>query len=179
MPMPGIRLGVRINTKQLDTLLARIKLGAGNAIPVFQAKIDPSITEFFAQEFEARRTNGADSSMPWAPNTPTTVRLKGRRGHGRMGTDFVGQDTRTLWASLAKHTGPQVIKVFTPHSFERGTSVRSALFMQEGWESRTIFGKPKRTVRVPPRQLVPDQLPQPLVAMWEGALEQFIIEGKL
>lgn len=158
---------VKVNVGGAATVLQKLAGAAKDFRTVFRARIDPILTRFFGRQFE---TKGAEGGTPWAPLAESTIRGRTRQlaatrtkgvhttskvGRARAGFAAPLRDTLRLWASLAKHTGPEVIKVFEPLMYRRGTSVPYADHAQRAG---------------PGRPLIPHSMPASYVAEMEAAL---------
>lgn len=159
--------------------------------PVFRGPIDEATTRAFEAQFATRgtRLNGA----PWQPLSPTTIRLRtrvvsrkgiarttNRAGQARAGFATPLRNTNRMWASFVKSGGPEGVRIITPSSYERGSSVRYAALHQTGFPITQMFGRPLKVPKqVPARPLVPTNLPSDLVAEYEAAMLKYIVEGAL
>ena len=163
---------VSVNLGNTLSLLQKLKGKAQDFRSTFRARIDPIVTRFLGRQFETR---GAEGQTSWAPLSPLTIRNRTRQlaatrtkgvrttskvGRARAGFATPLRDTLRLWASLAKHTGPEVVKVFEPLSYKRGTSVPYAAVHQTG----------SRRKRIPARPIFPDPMPASYVAEFEAAI---------
>lgn len=162
--------------------LSTVLKAATDLSPVFGGPINQSVDEAIKKQFD---TEGSFSGTKWAPLAPVTVKLRGRRGHGRGG---ILRDTNRLWASLTKlGLGPEAIKVVTKNSLVRGSTVPYAQYHQTGYQSRTFVvinkqGDPvalrRKTPRaVPARPPIPDPMPTSVVKSWEEMISRFIAGG--
>ena len=145
---------VRVNVLGAQTLFTKLRAGLKDFRKAFRDGIDPIVTAFFGKQFETR---GSYGGKPWAPLSPRTIqgrtrqlkatRTKGvrttsKRGRARAGFATPLRDTNRLWASLAKHTGPEVIKHFAPLSYDRGTTVPYAAHAQRAGPGRLVMPDP-------------------------------------
>lgn len=90
-----------------------------------------------------------------------------------------------LWGSLTKRTGPKVLRVVTPTMYVRGTTVQSEgvpypALHQEGYTMDKVFGRLMKNRRVvPPRPLVPEEMPMKYVKRWEGLAAKYLETGEV
>lgn len=151
--------------------------------PVLAGPINKSVDTLFTRQFDSE---GQYGGTRWAPRAPVTQLLLRRPGHGRGG---IGRDTNRMWASLTKGgSGPEAIRVVTPTSLERGTTVPYARWFAAGYVSKTFVavgadGQPvplyrRRPKRIPARPLVPNPIPDVIVRVWQRLIETFIAGGK-
>lgn len=165
----------------LETLGA-VMHAAQDLTPVLEGPINKSVDTLFLRQFASE---GSYGGTRWAPDAPVTVKLRGRRGHGRGG---VLRDTNVLWASLTKlGLGPNAVRLVTPHSLTRGTSVKYARYHQTGYVAKTFVvidrhGNPvplyrKTPKRIPARPILPDPIPNALVNTWAKTISDFIVSG--
>lgn len=160
-----LRLGATVVVTPED-FFPRLKVAISDLTPIWDGPVDKLVIQFFRRQF---LSEGQAGGTPWAPLRPATIALKREEGRQNMGVE---RFSNRLWASLTKRTGPQVVRRITPDEYERGTSVRAAVFAQEGFEATHMFGVPrKHPRRVKPRPLVPEEMPQPFVK----AIERYIV----
>ena len=165
--------GVRVQVQDLATpKMKRLLKKTKDMRPVFRGPINRSVTRFFTKQFA---TQGAHGRQVWAPNSPLTQKLKGRAGHGRAGVGQVGQDLRTLWASLTKSPAPQGVLDISAQEYRRGSLVAHARRFHSGYTARTIFGHNRKAPAVvPPRPLITDPVPGFLLREWQTDMAKFL-----
>jgi hypothetical protein len=164
---------------------------AGDLTPVWRGPVDRALRQMFAEVWE---TQGASIGAPWAPLAPLTLALKARANRAGMGPLKFSQ---ALYRSFTVRSSPDGVRDVTPTSLTFGSRNPVAALMQQGWETTTIFGRPRRvsgdspaasTVgsrltgglrRVPARQIVPDEPPASTLDTIYGAVIDYIVEGKV
>jgi hypothetical protein len=185
-----IQLGAVVRMAEADAFLARLKGKAADLRPVFAGVIDPSVTRALRDQFE---TSGRALGTPWQALSLVTRRLRSRpdpRRGGRASTSKVGRakfgfaailrDTGRLAQSLVSPGDPEGIRDIGVQRYARGSSVPYAALHQEGFTVTQMFGRPLRSPkRVAPRPIIPENLPAPLIASWEGAVVQYLTSGTL
>lgn len=174
--------GVVVNLPNTERMLKETGIRVADLRRVFRTRIAPSVAELFGRVFATKGAILAGRGVkwvPWQPISPMTRRGRSRPGHGRMGPDAILQDTRRLWASLAKLNGPEAVTVIEPLAFSRGTSVPYARWASGGFISRTVFGRlrKKGPKRVVPRPLSTDSPPAQYLNRWEKDIADFIGDG--
>lgn len=174
MAQVPMSVGVTVDLSAVESLLDSLKHAMTDLTPVFRGPIDASVTNFFRAQFD---TEGKTGGTPWARLSPVTIAMKEGNGRGRAGADTVGRDTNRLWASLTKSGAPMGIRVITPKEYRRGTRVHYARWFHEGYTQRSIFGRAFRqgSLKVPPRPLVPESFPAPIVRAWEGMIARHVV----
>jgi hypothetical protein len=155
-----IQIGVVVETVDTEGILGAIAARTRDLSPVFRGPIDRSVTEFFGFQFGTSGFYG--NGTFWAPLKPDTIRRKSRPGRGLAGPAAILQDTRELWASFLKSGGPGSVRFITPRTYQRGSSLEKAQWAQEGRGG------------VPPREIVPGQLPERVTRAWAGMIEAFV-----
>lgn len=176
-------MSVQVDTAGARSVLLNVRRGLHDLSLVFAGPINKSVDTVFRRQFESQ---GAFGGSPWRPLHPVTLKLRQRPGHGRGG---ILRDTNRMWASLTKSgLGPDAIKVVTPHSLERGTSVKYAQWMHTGFKSKYFVVVDKhglpvpikraRPKTIPPRPIVPEPMPAEVVSTWEKILVNFLIGGQ-
>lgn len=190
-PTGPMFVGARIVADELDALIKGLQAKIGDLRPAY-ALIDRDVTERLRAQFATR---GAALGTPWAPLSPNTIRArtrvmkatrkKGKRsvnkpGRARAGFATPLQDTRRLWASYVKGAGPESYRVIDRMRYARGSAVPYADAHQRPREITQAWGRPlKSAITIPARQVVPDTMPAPVLAAWEGTIERYIVSGAL
>jgi len=176
-------MSVQINTAGARSVLLNVQRGLQDLSLVFAGPINKSVDTVFRRQFDSQ---GGFGGTPWRPLHPVTLRLRQRPGHGRGG---ILRDTNRTWASLTKSgLGPDAIKVVTPTSLERGTTVPHAGYHHTGFKSKYFVVVDKnglpvpikraRPKTIPARPLVPDPMPAEVVSTWEKILVNWLIGGQ-
>ena len=176
-------MSIQINTAGAMTVLQQVRHALDDLSLVFAGPINKSVDTVFKRQFDSQ---GAFGGTPWRPLHPVTVQLRKRAGHGRGG---ILRDTNRMWASLTKFgLGPDAIKVITPMSLERGTTVPYAGWIHTGFMSKYFVVVDKhglpvpikraRAKKIPARPLVPDPMPAEVVGTWEKVIVNFLIGGQ-
>lgn len=167
------KISISVDTSAADQLLEQVEERTlkGMAL-LFRGPIHQLISKFFEKQFESE---GAYGGSLWNPLSPVTMALKARSHRERMGTL---RFTNRLWASLVFDSGPDQFVEITNDSYTRGTRVPYASFHQEGWTATSIFGITRKTPRfIPPRTLVPDDLPEAEHAQIAAIIDRYIETG--
>lgn len=170
---------VQVEAGPTLTLLRRLGAALQDLSPVLGGPVNASVNDLFTRQFA---TEGREGGTRWAPLAPVTVLLRKRRGHGRGG---ILRDTNRLWASFTKlGLGPDGVKVVTPDSLQRGSTVPYAAPHQTGFTSRTFvvvnkLGNPvplhrRSPKKIPARPIVPDPVPVKYISAWERLIIQFV-----
>lgn len=161
---------IRVDAEEALTTLGLILGRAEDLTPVLAGPVNESVNRYFVQQFDSE---GGHGGLRWAKLSPVTLKLRQRRGRGRGG---ILRDTNRLWASLTKlGLGPDAIRIITPRSLERGTSVPYARSHQTGWRGQ-IFGR--GSVTVPARVIIPDPMPRRISQEWVDLIGAYVGRGK-
>lgn len=184
---------------ELDKTLAAVGHAVKDWRPVW-SRIDADLTEQLRQQFDTR---GAHWGTPWPALSEATVRVRiarrmfSKRARSRASSadvrDTPLRDTNRLWASWTKPGAPGSIRVMDALQYQRGSGYTVngfpvALAHQSGFMSthKPVFdrmgdvhfvrrkGGPKK---VPARQVIPENLPAPVLKAWEGYVVQYIERG--
>lgn len=177
--MTAPQTNATINVAEALARLRTVLRATKDLRPVLGGPINSSVDQLFRRQFNSE---GAFGGQKWAPLRPVTKLLRQRPGHGRGG---IGRDTNRMWASLTKFgVGPDAIKILTPSSLERGTSLPYARWFSQGYISKTkpvlgsggrlAFIRRRAPKRIPPRPLVPDPTPRSLTKAWETLIARFV-----
>jgi hypothetical protein len=157
-----IQIGVVVQDADFQAMMNSLSVATRDLTPVFRGPIDASVTDFFKRQFDSQGEHGGQR---WKPLSPRTVRAKRKRGRGRAGPATILQDTRELWASFTKSGHPKGIRIIQPQRYERGSSLKKALYAQAGAGG------------APAREIVPSAFPEPIVRSWAGMIEQYVTKG--
>ncbi len=158
-----------IGLKKTRIRFKRLGKRAANLRPVLAGAVMNSVLEFYRAQFQ---TEGAEGGQPWEPLTPFTIGAKGTRsGMGIL------QFQRSMWASFTKRSGPSSFQKATRDSLEVGSLDRKAVFHQEGFTVRQIFGHATNAIFVRPRKIVPDEIPTRWVDRWDSLILKYIEGG--
>lgn len=164
---------VRVDATAGLKLLDAIRVNSADLRDVFRGKIDQLITRFFEMQFA---TEGAAGGEPWAPISPTTSRLRKRRGHGHEGPTAGLRDTNVLWGSYTKAGGPDSVRVIDKSIYIRGSAVAYAGANQKLRLISTMFGRRLKKPRpVPARPVLPEKLPPDLLRDIEIAVMEHVV----
>lgn len=168
-------LSAEIDIRQGLNAVERFALKAADLSPYFNGPVDSFVRQFFSRQFAS---DGRAGGTPWAPLRPATVRMKQQFGPAKDGADAIGRNTLELMRSLTMRSHPRGVLRITPKTYERGTSLERARWMQEGFVQTRIFGNPRKFPRrVPARPLVPDTMPRPFITAIERGLVNFMVRG--
>src|SRR5579859_2304683 len=166
---------VTLDTFAADQLLEGAAARSLDLRPVWADVVEPTVTEFFEEQFA---TEGRAGGTPWAPLTPATLAAKARAGREGMG---ILRFTNALWGSFVNAGSAGSIRVMEPQRYVRGSSLTTpsgrglAALHQSGWIATQWGGRPFHAARdVPPRPIVPDPLPQAWVLTWGDAVAKYI-----
>lgn len=177
--VPLARLGATIDLSRLTGLAGK----ATDLRPVWLDDVQPLVTDYLTKRFASE---GAHLGTKWAPHAPVTTLLRQRPGHGRGG---IGRDVGTLWASFVKSAGatpaPGGFLVVEPLRYERGSTVKHALFFAGGFQSTHMprynaatkswtFVRRKAKKAVPARPIWTDPLPPAIVGPIEAAVARHL-----
>lgn len=158
-----------LGLERVEALLDTAAIKSMNLEPVLGGPISKSITQFYRRMFASRGEAGGER---WAPLRPLTLALKARYGRETMG---MLRFSNRLWASLTKRGGVGSVRIVRPHYLEQGTTLPEARWAQLGFNSTTIFGRPRSQPRhVAPRRLVPRRLPSALVLAWTTLIARYV-----
>jgi hypothetical protein len=196
----AVNVGGTIDLTELDKMLAQLGKEVSDLRPVW-FRIDRDVTEGTREQFNTR---GAHWGTPWAPISGATIRTRiakrmltrrARRIAGRAaGRDTPLRDTGGLFASFTKPGAPGSIRVMDALEYQRGSNYTVngfpvALAMHRGFKSRmapvfdqlgdVFFVRRKSPKQVPARQVIPENLPAPVLKQWEGYVKQYIEHGTL
>lgn len=164
----AVRMSVRaVGLDKTRALLERMGRRAANLRPVLQGSLLDAVLGFFSDQFN---TEGVAGGQPWEPLTSATLAHKGSRsGMGIL------QFQRAMWASFTKRGAPNAFQRATSDTLEVGSIDRKAIFHQEGFTVRNPFGRPaRRAIRVDPRKIVPDEIPDRYTDQWDSLLLKHI-----
>jgi len=161
----------RFDDQELQRMLRALGKKLGDLREFFHDELDPTVTEYFREQFASR---GAHGGVPWAPLQPLTLKLRARAGHGRGGPDAILWDKGMMRRDFLNATGTGFRRV-KKDSYQRGAISEVAALHQRGWTSRSVFGQPRRTaVKVPARPVVVEDLPRPLTEQWGSAMARWL-----
>jgi len=153
----------RIDDREFQRLFRAMDRKLKDLREFFHDEIDPTVTDFFEQQFETR---GDFGGSPWEPIRPLTQQLRERAGHGRGGSSAILWDTGGMRRDFLNATGTGFRRV-ERKEYSRGAVSEVAALHQTGWTATTIFGQPRRKpVKVPARPVVPDDMPRTLIDQW-------------
>lgn len=193
-----VRVGTVVNTQQLDKLLAWLSANVQDARPLWH-RIDADLSERLERQWTSR---GHEFGTPWAPLTPVTKLLRVNRrmtttrarkkASAAKGVDTPLYDQGRLFASFVKPQSPGAIRVIGPKDYVRGSrytvgGVPVASIMNEGWRSTHVpvmdedgeahFRKRAVPKQIPPRTIIPREMPLPVLSAWEGYIVQYVEQG--
>lgn len=166
-------MGTSVNVLPAMKVIKEVEMAARDMRPWFTSYLDPEVTKFYQKQFE---TEGRFGGVPWAPLAKLTNELRQRRGHGFGG---ILRDTDDMYRKFT-HSGGLGLRVIKSNEYRRGVVDDKAWRHQEGWESRQIFGVPRKVpVQVPARPILPDEMPLAIIGKWEKSMALYIERGKV